>query len=44
MSEPYQYFRIKCIGKNHYGYSKNQENYEFSMVNFEIYGEINENY
>ena len=43
MTEPYQYFRIKCIGEDHYGYTNNCEFYTLAITNFEIYGAIKEN-
>ena len=37
MTKPYQYIRIKCIGKTHYN------TYHLLLTNFEVYGIIHEN-
>ena len=45
MTKPYQYIRIKIIGRDHY-YSHNKDykidNYFLTLNQFEIFGEINE--
>ena len=40
MTKPYQFIRIKCLGKNHHG---GDNDYELVLTNFEIYGAIQEN-
>ena len=42
MTKPYQYFRIKSIGKDHYAFSRNYGCYHLTLNQFEIYGEIYE--
>ena len=42
MTKPYQYIRIKIIGKDHYYYSHNKDYYFLYFNQFEIFGEINE--
>ena len=39
MTKPYQFIRIKCLGKNHGG---KDNDYELLLTNFEIYGAIQE--
>ena len=39
-TEPYQYIRIKCVGLTHYGYSHNRKQYQLTLSNVEIFGEL----
>ena len=40
MTEPYQYFRIKCIGRNHAGVTENKDIFYLTLKQLEIFGEI----
>ena len=42
MTEPYQYVRIRCIGRDHWGYQRDKDEFALALSNVEIYGEIKE--
>jgi len=42
ITKPFQYFRIKCIGRDHYNNSHSSCYYYLQFTNIEIYGEIYE--